>query len=354
MKTLFVSLAIVAMQAAVVADEVVKPPAANVPTTGTTGIGYSFLPTPTNAGFRMDGYYVWCGSLIKADGKFHLFASRWPEGTGKGGAGKGSAGVGMLDGYRQYSEIVHAVADNPVGPYTFKEVVLHGRGGKWWDGQMCHNPKIVKVGDTFVLYYIGSAVGSPLRKIGYAWAKSVDGPWTRIDDCLPLGDDQNNPAPFVHEDGRVMLAYRNQRQQMFIASAAAWNGKYETIAKNICPQAPLEDPDLTFRDRLYHLVAEDGKGTLTGHERFGAELVSKDGVHWEMNDPVTAYTHTIRWADGTETVVDRRERPEFFNADADANRKGSGQPTHLISAVQVGSHTWCNVVPLATPTAPRP
>ena len=93
---------------------------------------------------------------------------------------------------------------------------------------------------------------------------------------------------------------------------------------------------------------------MTGHERFGAELVSKDGVHWETNHPVTAYTHTIRWTDGTETEVDRRERPEFFNADAGADRKGTGQPTHLVSAVQVGSHTWCSVVPLATPAVVRP
>ena len=344
MKPLMILLACGTMQFAAAADEIVKAPPADAPVTATPEAAYRSLPCPTNAGFRMDGYYVWCGSIIEADGKFQMFASRWPEGSGQG-----KTGVGMLDGYRQHSEIVRAVADDPVGPYEFKEVVLQGRGGKWWDGQMCHNPKIVKVGDTFVLYYIGSAVGSPLRKIGYAWAKSVEGPWTRLDDCLPLGQDQNNPAPFVREDGRVLLAYRNRQQQMFIAAADVWNGVYQTIAKNICPQAPLEDPDLTFRDGQYHLIAEDGKGILTGHERFGAELVSKDGVHWQTDDPVTAYTHTIRWTDGTETLVDRRERPEFFNADADATRKGTGQPTHLVSAVQVGNHTWCNVVPLGTP-----
>lgn len=27
---------------------------------------------------------------------------------------------------------------------------------------MCHTPKIVRMGDTYVLYYIGSAVESPL------------------------------------------------------------------------------------------------------------------------------------------------------------------------------------------------
>ena len=35
-------------------------------------------PAPKDAGFKMDGYFIWGGSLIFADGKYHLFASRWP------------------------------------------------------------------------------------------------------------------------------------------------------------------------------------------------------------------------------------------------------------------------------------
>ena len=31
-------------------------------------------------GFQMEGYWVWCGSVIKGDdGLFHLFGSRWPK-----------------------------------------------------------------------------------------------------------------------------------------------------------------------------------------------------------------------------------------------------------------------------------
>ncbi|MDG0813971.1 glycoside hydrolase family protein [Cohnella rhizosphaerae] len=77
------------------------------------------LPMPKDGGFRMDGYYIWCGSVVKAeDGRYHMFASRWPVETG------------FPDGYRTHSEIVRAIAEKPEGPYTFVEVVLRGRGGR--------------------------------------------------------------------------------------------------------------------------------------------------------------------------------------------------------------------------------
>src|SRR5205814_477401 len=31
-------------------------------------------------GFQMDGYWVWCSSVVKGDdGLYHMFASRWPK-----------------------------------------------------------------------------------------------------------------------------------------------------------------------------------------------------------------------------------------------------------------------------------
>ena len=36
------------------------------------------LPAPINGGFKMDGYWIWCGSVIKGeDGRYHMFSSRW-------------------------------------------------------------------------------------------------------------------------------------------------------------------------------------------------------------------------------------------------------------------------------------
>lgn len=302
-------------------------------------IAERLLPSPKDAGFRMEGYLVWGGSIIKVGNKYHLFASRWPEGTGDERS--------LLRGYREHSEIVRAVADDPIGPYEFQEVVLDGRGGDWWDGKMCHNPKIVRADDTFVLYYIGSAEGSPLRKVGYAWSKSITGPWQRIDKPLPLGEDHNNPAPFIHEDGQVMLAYRDRELHMHIASAAAWNGEYKLHRENIWPDAKLEDPDLAYRNHRYHMIVEDNVGGLTGRVRHGAHLVSQNGFHWSKHDPVETYGHTIEWTDGTSTHVDRRERPELFNANA--ARKGTGEPTHLVTGIQVGDHSWCHVQAIAPP-----
>ena len=38
------------------------------------------LPAPVNGGFQMEDYWIWCGSVVKGeDGRFHMFASRWPK-----------------------------------------------------------------------------------------------------------------------------------------------------------------------------------------------------------------------------------------------------------------------------------
>lgn len=78
------------------------------------------LPAPVNGGFRMEGYWVWCGSVIKGeDGRYHLFASRWKKNQP------------MHPGWLFGSEIVRAVSDRPEGPYTFQEVVLTARGQQY-------------------------------------------------------------------------------------------------------------------------------------------------------------------------------------------------------------------------------
>ena len=146
---------------------------------------------PVGSGFRMPGYWVWDGSVIKVGDTYHLFAARWPKGRP------------FPEDYRWHSEIVRATAKNPLGPYTFQEVVFGKRGSTFWDSNMAHNPTIHRIGDTFVLYYIGSddhtlQPGSklPLRRIGFATARSITGPWTRSAQPL-IAEDSNNPAVCV-------------------------------------------------------------------------------------------------------------------------------------------------------------
>jgi hypothetical protein len=293
-------------------------------------------PIPRNSGFRQDGFFVWCGSLIRVGKQYHLFASRWPEGTGNP-----NNLVGILDGYRKHSEIVRAVADNPMGPYKFQEVVLSGRGGNFWDGQSCHCPKIVRVNNKLVLYYQGAACNSPLRKIGYAWAAGIEGPWQRCDREIPLTEDANNPAPYVGPDGSVLLAYRTRGLVINIVKADAFDGNYKPVAENVFPAGRLEDPDLYFAGGQYHMIVEDNQGILTGSVRHGGHLVSPDGIRWKPHDSVKVYTHDLQWTDGTSWTATRRERPEMFN-DLDGIR-GNGNPTHLITGVLYKGHSWCVV-----------
>jgi hypothetical protein len=41
------------------------------------------LPAPVTGGFAMEDFWVWCGSVIQGpEGKYHMFASRWPKSSG--------------------------------------------------------------------------------------------------------------------------------------------------------------------------------------------------------------------------------------------------------------------------------
>src|SRR5438093_9737077 len=97
----------------------------------------SLRPAVKNGGFAMDGYFIWCSSVIKVGDTYHMFASRWP---GKYG----------LAGWTKYSECVRATSKELLGPYGFAEVVLQKREGEW-DNDRVHNVKIVKAGEKFVL-----------------------------------------------------------------------------------------------------------------------------------------------------------------------------------------------------------
>ena len=286
-------------------------------------------PVAKGTGFAMDGYFVWCGSVIKVGGAYHLFASRWPVETT------------FPDGYRQNSEIVRAVAAQPEGPYSFQEIVIGKRAAGKWDSAMASNPAIYKVGDTFMLYYIGSEVGSRYRQIGIATAPAVTGPWTRRDKPLDLGlaADANNPAACFEPDGSVRLIWRTVGLRVFVSVAASFAGPYTLASSNVWPTAPLEDFFVFKHAGCYHMICEDNAGSVTGHKRWGAHLTSPDGVaHWRPWPQPTAYDRTIRWTDGTEFKPVRRERPWLLIED--------GRITHLFTAVYDGKRTWNQPVPL--------
>ena len=281
------------------------------------------------SGYTMKGWFVWCGAVIKVGDEYHMFASRWPEETK------------FPEGYRANSEIVRAVASRPEGPYVFQEVVVGKRAAGKWDSGMAHNPAIYKVGDTFVLYYIGSDVGSRHRQIGIATAKAITGPWTRRDQPLDLGvaSDANNPSACFEADGSVKLIWRTSDLRVCISAASSWSGPYTLVNRNVWPAAKLEDFFFFKHGGEYHVVCEDNVGKVTGHERWGAHLFFADGVtDWKPWREPVVYDHRVRWTEGGDFVATRRERPWLLIED--------GKPTYLFTAVYDGQHTWNQPVPI--------
>jgi len=294
-------------------------------------------PASKESGFHMDGYFVWCGSVIKTGETYHMFASRWPVETR------------FPEGYRRHSEIVRAVASQPEGPYKFQEVIIGGRAAGKWDSAMAHNPAIYKVGSTVVLYYNASEVGTRYRQIGIATAPVVTGPWKRRDQPLDLGvaRDANNPAAYFEPDGRVKLIWRDSDLNVHVSTARSFDGPYTLVNSNAWPKGKLEDFFLFKHADKYHLICEDAGASITGLRKWGGHLWSENGISdWNSFDPAVAYDHEIRWADGSVLHCVRRERPWLLVE--------SGKITTLFTSVYDGTNTWNQAVPIRPAIAIQP
>ncbi len=120
------------------------------------------------------GYTIWGTSpIIDDDGRVHLFVARWP------------AELQVDPGWRSHSEIAHYVGSSPEGPFHFSDLALQGSGKETWDKFGAHNPAIHKVGDRYVLLYIGNdnpeqPPHPANQKIGMAISESLFGPWEKV------------------------------------------------------------------------------------------------------------------------------------------------------------------------------
>lgn len=330
------------------------------------------LPAPVNGGFKMDGYWVWCGSVIQGeDRKYHMFASRWKKDTP------------MHPGWLIKSEIVRAVSDTPEGPFEFEEVILPARGAQFWDGRATHNPHIKKINDTYVLFYMGTthpfSDDVPLeyqvtsaranKRIGIATSKSVFGPWERKDypilstrpDCFDSFL-TSNPAPCVLDNGNIYMMYKARAYHnmpydkplhgnMTFGIAKADNYTSPFIPMTTKPifdsTAELEDPFIWHDNDGFNMIAKDMYGNISGEHYGGVHALSDDGIHWNIRKDVIFYNRKILWSDGMIREMGNMERPFIlFHKD---------KPTHIYFATSDGNpetgfihanNTWNMVVPL--------
>lgn len=129
--------------------------------------------SPIGRALEFKDYYVWCNSPIEGpDGKIHVFLSRWPKAK-------------SMSGWTHASEIAHAVANTPEGPYKYISTVLAPRGEGFWDATTCHNPSIHYIDGKYALFFMGNSNGKlNTQRIGLATSNSLYGPWKRPNEPL--------------------------------------------------------------------------------------------------------------------------------------------------------------------------
>jgi len=295
--------------------------------------------SPVGRILEQEGWNVWCCSPIYDEkGKVHVFFSRWP---------------GSHDNWLKNSEIAHAVADKPEGPYRVIGTVLKGRGKGYWDANTIHNPTIQKVGNKYVMFYLGNNVDlanerkishAATQRIGLAMADSLNGEWIRVSDKNPILDISpnqkdwdsyltTNPALLQNTDGKFWLYYKSwdfnndKMRKMGLAIADKIEGPYKKYENNpvlsfSSIKAQVEDAYVFQYHKKYYMVMRD-MGVI--HPHVGLMVESEDGINWSA--PKLGYGDSSIYFGGK---VERFERPQILMKD--------GKPEYLFLALMGGRY----------------
>ena len=308
---------------------------------------------------EMEDYYVWDCSVIKADGKYHMFSSRWPKEYGFGW------------NWLFHSEIVHSVSVKPEGPYMFQNVVLPRRGRQYFYGMNTHNTCIKAWNGKFYLYYMGCTYSWDVpegetipsayaqetwnrKRIGLGISDSADGVFVRRDTPLLEPRDcsywdctiTTNPSVAILPEGTTYMIYKSRQSvgkplQLGIAVADRPDGEFRRLSDKPILQFKdedyhIEDPFIWYDEKrkIFCLIAKDdvknGAFGITGEWGAGFYAESDDCMDFEIAPQPKIYSRSVKWADGRETVQGNLERPSLLFDEV-------GRPTHLFCASGYGS-----------------
>lgn len=300
--------------------------------------GFSERLSPVGRILATEDLHVWgCSPIYGPDGKVHVFFSCW----------KGEHKNWLTD-----SEIGHAIADYPEGPYRIVGTVLEGRGEDYWDAHTVHNPTIQKVGDKYALFYIGNNLTvaerngeshASTQRIGLALADDLNGPFIRagkdglILDVSSYKKDWDsylttNPALLKHPDGNYWLYYKawdrnnDGMRKMGVAFSDRIEGPYQKYRNNpivdfSAMNKQVEDAYVWIEGDRFHMIMRD-MGVID--DRVGLYLSSSNGLRW--SEPSIGYErNTVYFPDED---LGRFERPQVLMRD--------GLPEYLFLALQGG------------------
>ncbi len=316
---------------------------------------FGFSQGECSKALASEDYFLWDGSVIFAEGQYHLFSSRWP------------AEYGFGWNWLFNSEIIHSVSDTPEGPYHFQNVVLPRRGREYFDGMNTHNPCIRYYDGKFYLYYMGCTYDGDIpthmsqidveraeevwnkKRIGLAVADSLTGEFVRRDTPLLEPRDSShwdctvttNPSVAILPDGKTYMIYKSRSRRggtlkLGVAYAEKPDGEFrrlcdEPILRFSDPDFHVEDPFLWYDEKRkkFCLIAKDdshnGSKGITGEWGNGFYAESDDCIHFEIAESPIAYTRHCHWTDGHESVQNNLERCSLI---FDEN----GAPTHMFFA----------------------
>lgn len=260
-------------------------------------------PIPQTAVFGMEGYNIWCPSVIKVDDTYHLFCSRWEK-----------------DGEWFDSEVIHSTSKSLFGPYEFQRVVLDQNS---YDKPVrgIHNPKIIKVGDQYMIYHIVIPGHPGYFNTGIAYADDINGEWKSANKIIAPA---NNPAICMEEDGSIYMLSKFKRNVdgttivgMRGHRASDIMGPYTTVkddGNRLPDELELEDPDVTIQRGKYHVICTDWSARATGVKNGLTYFVSDDGENFDLYSqiPVLDKTKPIPLEGGGELNVRRTERPFIY------------------------------------------
>jgi hypothetical protein len=290
-------------------------------------------------------YYVWCvAPIYDKTGKVHVFYSRWPAKLGMGGWLKGS-------------EIAHAVANNPEGPYTYIETVLAPRPG-FWDATTCHNPHIQYVDGTYCLFYMGNSNGKTnTKRIGLATSKSLNGPWIRSDKpLLEVGekgawDDHctTNPSFIKDADNKYRLYYKSWNDSAYVNGTGSIRGNRQyglAIADSLTGpyRRYAGNPIVDFSIYGENKQVEDA---YIWRDKKGYKMLMRDmgfynhtvGLYFESEDGIRWGKPQIGWF-GLSQYIKEAPAPASLNRYGRLERPQllfkNGKPAYLFNATQGG------------------
>ena len=311
---------------------------------------------------EIDGYYVWDCSVIKAEGKYYLFASRWKEELGFGW------------NWLFNSEVIQCVAERPEGPYRYLRTALPRRGRAYFDGMNTHNPCIKYWNGKYYLYYMGTTYGGYVpdavtpasdaygnetwnrKRIGVAVAESIEGEFVRKD--VPLLSPRDcshwdctittNPAVAIMPNGKTYMIYKSRRAageplQLGVAAADIPDGEFTRLAENPVLEYTdknkhMEDPYLWYDEkrRVFCIIAKDdsknGDCGITGEWGAGFYAESQDCITFETGAEPKVYSKALLWESGRRTVQCNLERPSLLFE--------NGEPSYLFCASGNGSSPY--------------